>query len=234
MTEFATDFKSLARRMVEKVSFITLRQLRSEHERRVAEWYEQDPEESALVDFALDSTSVVLAVGAYRGDWVSEIFSRYVCTVHAFEPVPAFAKALRDRFERNPHVVVHPEGLAASSRTDEIFVQGNASSLSATAPRTRAAEALQVHLRAATDAIDAIGIETIDLLMVNIEGAEYEVLDQLLAEGYLARIHNLLIQFHDFIPQADERRRAIRYLLQQSHEETFCVPFVWEGWRARQ
>jgi FkbM family methyltransferase len=222
------SLRTTSRRIVEKLSYVATRSLRSEHERRVAEWFANDADESAKYEFDLPDDALVVAVGAYRGQWVSDIYARYLCTVHAYEPVPEFAEALDRRFARNPKIVIHPEGLAGTTRTEDISVQDDASSLFAGAYADRT---LAINLRSAREALDDLGSGPIDLMMVNIEGAEYELLDSLLGDGYTARIRNLLIQFHDFVPDAGARRNAIRDALRATHRETFCTPFVWEGWR---
>ena len=49
-------------------------------------------------------------------------------------------------------------------------------------------------------------------------------------------IHSIVdiqVQFHDFIPNAQERRRAIQEALSATHELTYQYEFVWENWRKK-
>ena len=78
-----------------------------------------------------------------------------------------------------------------------------------------------------------LGIGEIDLMKVNIEGAEFDLLDRLLETDWVPRIRNLSVQFHEWHPDAPRRRRAIRAALSQTHDEVWCYPWVWELWRAR-
>jgi hypothetical protein len=68
---------------------------------------------------------------------------------------------------------------------------------------------------------------------VNIEGGEYDLFDRLIDIGWLPRVRSVLVQFHEWHPQAYRRRRAIRRALRRSHDEAWNYPFVWELWRRR-
>jgi hypothetical protein len=67
-------------------------------------------------------------------------------------------------------------------------------------------------------------------LKLNIEGAEYDVLDRLATAGVLPRIRSLVIQFHRVVPESDRRRDMIQAKLAQTHHLVFDYPFVWERW----
>ncbi|MGH8977302.1 MAG: FkbM family methyltransferase, partial [Acidimicrobiia bacterium] len=73
----------------------------------------------------------------------------------------------------------------------------------------------------------------VDLCKVNIEGGEYDLFDRLIETVWLARIRILLIQFHEWHPNAYARRRAIRRAFSRTHDEVWDYPFVWEMWRRR-
>ena len=77
------------------------------------------------------------------------------------------------------------------------------------------------------------GIAHIDLMKINIEGAEYEVLQHLIDSGLIGRITNVQVQFHDCVPFARARRASIRRQLEHTHELTYDFSFVWENWRLK-
>ena len=87
-----------------------------------------------------------------------------------------------------------------------------------------------IQLRSVVDFINLNKIEQIELLKINIEGGEYEVLPALIESGLIDRIKNLQIQFHDFIPNAVQKRDAIRNDLSKTHKLTYDYYFVWENW----
>ena len=65
---------------------------------------------------------------------------------------------------------------------------------------------------------------------INIEGAEYVVLERILSAQVVSNIEILLIQFHNFESDSELRRANIRQKLMQSHEMVYCYDFVWEKW----
>ena len=76
-------------------------------------------------------------------------------------------------------------------------------------------------------------IEEIDLLQINIEGAEYDILDNWIDNKVINKIKTLQIQFHNFkeIPNYVERRENIRNnLLKLGFTEKFNYQWVWECW----
>src|SRR5262245_60685739 len=97
-------------------------------EKRVAEWQSLQGDKTLRLDYDLSSDAVVFDVGGYEGQWASDIYSRFNCRIHIFEPIPTYADQIRKRFQRNPQICVHPFGLAASTRRERMSVNGDASS----------------------------------------------------------------------------------------------------------
>ena len=52
------------------------------------------------------------------------------------------------------------------------------------------------NLKSISDFIIEKKIEQVDLLKLNVEGAEYEILDNLISNNLLGKVKTLLIQFH--------------------------------------
>ena len=71
-------------------------------------------------------------------------------------------------------------------------------------------------------------------LIVNIEGAEYELLEDLIRSNFISAIRMLQVQFHDFVDDAEPRMQAIQELLAGTHELTMQHRFVWENWKIQQ
>jgi hypothetical protein len=71
----------------------------------------------------------------------------------------------------------------------------------------------------------------IDLLEMNIEGAEFDVLPGLIETGAVAFVNNLLIQFHNNDNLHEIQRAQIRLALSETHREVFCYEWVWELWK---
>ena len=81
------------------------------------------------------------------------------------------------------------------------------------------------------DVIEVVGgSPVLDLVKVNIEGGEFELLDRMYEVGLLAKTRTVLVQFHEFGPDAYRARRRIRRHLSERHRETWGYPWVWERW----
>ncbi|OQY75999.1 MAG: hypothetical protein B6D44_00350, partial [Ignavibacteriales bacterium UTCHB2] len=78
--------------------------------------------------------------------------------------------------------------------------------------------------------IESEKIDYINLMKINIEGAEYDLLDRLIDSNSITRIENLQIQFHIFVENAKQRRELLREKLKKTHYLTYDYPFVWENW----
>jgi FkbM family methyltransferase len=185
-----------------------------------------------LLDFDLTEASTVFDLGGYEGDFASNMFCRYLSTVHVFEPVPAYCVQIRQRFVRNPRVHVHEVGLAGATR-DAVLYPAQAGT-SMFVDRMGAGDTVTIRLVRADDYIRELGVTGIDLMKINIEGGEYELLEHLLDTGWAERIRNVLVQFHEeVVPDAPERMRAIHERLARTHRATFQYEFVWENWELK-
>lgn len=191
-------------------------------------WVQARGDKTLRLDYELEPDSVVLDVGGFEGQWASDIYARYRCKIHVFEPVPEFADFIEKRFEKNPHITVHRYGLGARSRKQDISVEGDRSSVFKPGAGTT------VQLIDATAAFTELGLRSVDLIKINIEGGEYELLDHLSTQGLLRSIRHIQVQFHDFVPDAREEMQRTRKLLARTHEPMYQYPFVWEGWSIRE
>src|SRR5919205_223063 len=93
-------------------------------EAMVALWFEHQGDKTLRVDYDLGEGSLVFDLGGYEGQWASDIFSRYCCTVHVFEPVEGYAEKIERRFAKNRKIVVHRHGLASENEMMKINIEG--------------------------------------------------------------------------------------------------------------
>lgn len=156
-----------------------------------------------------DAVVVSGGVGDNVG-WDLAVIERFGCAVHAFDPTPRSLAwlAKRDLPERFRHRAV---GLAAKD--------GERAFAAPTSPRSvdyamvqapGSGDALPVR-RLATVA-EELGAARIDLLKLDVEGAEYEILADALAHG--PPIDQLLVEFHHGTGPwtLDDTVRAVRAL----------------------
>jgi len=202
---------------------------RTDFDRELARWNRSDGERTHRLDYDLDERSLVLDVGGYHGQWASDIYAMYQPTIHIVEPVKAFADGLRKRFARNPKITVHALGLAPAAGTAELYLDANQSSLYLNAGKgAETITLVQANTWFASQRIDAI-----DLLKIHTEGAEYDLIEHLIDTGWIGRIRDLQVQFHDYAPNALTRLAAIRERLSTTHALTYQYSMVFENWHRR-
>jgi FkbM family methyltransferase len=176
----------------------------------------------------LDSSSVILDLGGYQGDFAAELFSRYLSKIHVFEPYKPYAKDIATRFKSNPQIETYDYGLSNVDEVQLINIDGESSSIY----KNNTAQA-EIQLKNIVDALAKIKIENIDLIKINIEGSEYDLLDFIIESDLIQKIDNLQIQFHDFVPNAVERMREIQERLSITHYPTYQYDFIWENWKRK-
>lgn len=197
-------------------------------EKRVKPWFAADGDQLLMLEHNLTPESIVFDMGGYNGQWSSDIFAKYCCFVHVFEPVPQFAENIKRRFAGNKKIKVYPFGLAERSYSTKIALSQNGSSIF-----KEGALQVDIDLVRAVDFLSDNQIDHIDLMEINIEGGEYALLEHLIECGYITKIKNVQVQFHDFVPDAAQRMAEIHKNLEKTHFLTYQYPFVMENWQIK-
>ena len=188
-------------------------------------WLAANGDKVLRMEYLLSSHDVVFDVGGYEGQWASDIFSRYLCTVHVFEPIPQFAEGIRHRFRQNNNIVVHQCGLSGEDGELTFSVEGDASSSVVSGEQS-----INAKIVAFDSWCNANQIEVIGLMKINIEGGEYPLVEHLIQTGWIRKIRNLQVQFHEFFPEARNRMESICEQLALTHRPTYQFEFIWENW----
>ena len=195
-------------------------------EKRVVPWFRDEGDKTHRLQYDLNSSSLVFDLGGYEGQWASDIYSRYCCTIHIFEPVETYAHNIQKRFATNAQIQVHPFGLGSKNAEIRIGLGNDGSSVFKETDQIALGR-----LVGAKEFFDQHSIGEIELMKINIEGGEYELLEYLLDTGLATQIKNIQVQFHDFVPDAEARMKSIQERLSQTHILTYQYEFVWENWR---
>lgn len=197
-------------------------------EERVIPWFRDEGDKTLRVQYDLNESSVVFDLGGYEGQWSSDIFSRYCCSIHIFEPVEDFWVKIQSRFSRNKKIAIHRFGLSNETVRTRIYLGEDATSIFKVTPESR-----EISLVKASDFLEESGIRKIALMKINIEGGEYDLLEHLIDTGLVMNIRNIQVQFHDFVTDAEKRMNSIQAKLKRTHILTYQYPFVWENWNAK-
>jgi FkbM family methyltransferase len=190
-----------------------------------SQWEAVKGDETLRQQYPLGQDSIVFDVGGYKGQWASDMFARYLCRIYVFEPVASFSRQLAKRFAHNPGIRCFAFGLAAETRQQEICLLDDGSSII-----NGQGEKERIELVSINEFLQDQGIEEIDLLKINIEGAEYELLEAMIRTGSLAKVKYLQIQFHITGPDSADRLARMREALAATHRQDWCFDFIWEGW----
>jgi FkbM family methyltransferase len=170
--------------------------------------------------------SLIWDVGAYEGRWADVIRQLYPkAKLRMFEPVPAYAERLAASWLPGVGVSLSPYGLSDRVEFPLIKVAGDRSS-TYDIPQEGQGK-VEIELR---DVSKELGETRLDVMKINVEGAEYPILERLLSTGQISQVRTFLIQFHTFIPNFGERYLAIKKGMLNTHYLTWRQPFVWERW----
>ena len=136
----------------------------------------------------LDDVDVVVDVGSHIGTAILYFHERYPSArIHGFEPDPRSFATLRSNVEALPGVTIDPRAVTGSTGSATFFSSENslASSLVADAGARRP---LPVRTVSLDDLMDELGLDGIDLLKLDVEGAEYDVLSSTTRLGSIRAI----------------------------------------------
>ena len=178
----------------------------------------------AVCPVGLTADSLVYSLGIGEDiSWDRYLIERYGVTIHAFDPTPRSLAWLRAQ-PLPPRFHVHPWGVAdfdgeTPFRPPLKPHHVDYTIIARTATRQ---SAIQVPMLRLSTIMRRLGHEQIDLLKMDIEGAEYGVIADLLQSGIA--VPQLLIEFHHRFPEIhiDCTRRSIR-LLGEAGYQIFAI-----------
>ena len=190
-------------------------------------WYREKGDEKLRLDYKLNKDSIVFDIGGYIGDFSNSIYEKYKCKIYIFEPSPLFYKICVERFKNKEKIVCFNYGLSDSENE---FLLSNEKEASSISKKTKDTIGETVKIRKFSKVFQKLQINRIDLLKVNIEGSEYNLMPHIIEEKLIEKINNIQIQFHIFITEAKDKRKAIINSLRKTHKNDWCYYFVWENW----
>lgn len=179
-------------------------------------WQEQDLEHIRY-EYDLQPNDVVIDIGAYKGEWSTEIYSRYKCRIIAIEPTEYICDF------KNGTII----NMAAGTHKGKMLFGGRAYCSSIFEPGDHEYECFDIN-----------GVlelyPEIALVKINIEGAEYDLLSHVIGAGLHKRIKNIQVQFHQVagVPYGIWYKE-IEKKLSLTHTRNWHYPFCWENWQLK-
>jgi FkbM family methyltransferase len=186
------------------------------------EWRKLNGDYTYRINYALNENSIVVDLGSRHGNWCNLIRHKYNPKIYCFEVFPIFCNELKSQGYTT-------FCLAVSDKNEKVTlgISESEASLFFT-DSTFESESIE-----ATEIFNLIGEKSIDLMKINVEGAEYPILKNLINSGSISNIKNIQVQFHLFDGQENSDYGYISEQLIKTHELTWRFPFVWENWKLK-
>jgi FkbM family methyltransferase len=149
----------------------------------------------------LGPTSVVYSLGiGLDASFDLSAIEAYRAQVFAFDPTPQSIRWVEGQ-AWPPEFHFQPYGIAEYTGVAAFYPPENPEHVSHSLleRRATAASAIEVEVRRLPDVANQLGHRVIDVLKMDIEGAEYGVLEDVTGAAGLA-IRQILVEFHHFLP----------------------------------
>lgn len=148
--------------------------------------------------FDLPLNATIVVVGAYKGramDLLAHMFPQYAKIV-GYEPQIWAAEEAGQRVGSRRAMWIHAVGLGAETNFHVPMGEWHtdAASFVHTGPGTR--EQGEGIIMEADAGLQMADLDHIDLMVMNIEGGEYDLIPQLRKTGWIQRIDRLAVQWH--------------------------------------
>ena len=112
-------------RVKEKILRLRNKFFPTEHQKEVKKWFKAGGDEKYRYEYPINSNSLVMDFGGYKGQWASDIYSRYNCRILVFEPIKSFATNISERFKHNSKIEVFCFALGQNRRQELIALNDN-------------------------------------------------------------------------------------------------------------
>jgi len=174
---------------------------------------------------SLGPDSVIVDVGLGEDiSFSTSLIDRYQCSIHGFDPTP---RAI-DYVEKlaYPNFLLYKFGVASRSGPALFYLPHNELHVSGSLTRSNhtGLHEIEVNLVTLDDVTTFVGSERIDLLKLDIEGAEYELLMDERFDRHSPRIGILCIEFHHRWP--NHGAKATERVVKRLHELGFICIWV--------
>lgn len=164
----------------------------------------------------LTSRSVVIDAGAHRGEFSAEIITRFGCQCHLIEANPILAEKL----DVPGAASITNAALGSLDGRAKFHLCENLESGSLSGSGSDCVTTVEVETLSLARFMERIGAEKIDLLKLDIEGAEFDLIDST-QESVLRRVSQITVEFHDF-----QERFAGRGLFEKAHARLRALGFI--------
>lgn len=181
----------------------------------------------ASIDWTeINQESVVVEIGGYKGRWAKLMADLYHPKLYVFEPQP-WAFAICNEVLAGTGARVYDVALGTRS---EFVTLGDYGRDGASLLKTDHNDKINVGIIDTKKAFDELGLDAIDLCLINIEGYEYTLIPYMAECGLLRRIKIIMVQFHTFAANSVQHQATIA-LLNTDHDLLWNYGAMLSAWR---
>lgn len=180
----------------------------------------------------IDTDSVVVDIGGYEGNFSKTISLVFNPHIFIIEPANEFYNNLKKMFSNYYKIKVCNYAIGSSRREEILYACDDKSSFFQEWAEMEDEDYFEmVSVFTLSDFMKCNSINKIDLLKINVEGAEYEIIKQILDEKYTDKINNFLIQFHNIDNNSKIKYTQLITRLSDTHKLIWNKGlWVWEYW----
>jgi len=183
------------------------------------QWRAENGDNTYRINYNLNNESVVIDLGARHGNWSDLIKQKYNPKIYCFEVVPEFCNQLKNKG-------YNTFCFAVSNKKEKIKLGVFESEASIFYTESD----FECDSISASEIFNIIENNHIDLMKINVEGAEYKILNELIDNKNIDKVDNIQVQFHLFDNSENDEYKKLSEKLSKTHEISWRFPFVWENW----
>ena len=169
---------------------------------------------------------IVIDIGTYKGEYADLITKRFNCNVFCYEPDTQLYKELLIKFGVFPKVTLNNIAIGEAG-TRKLYLSKNR--LANSFYREWAKSMLFIEVNTVPLSSIMRNFPKVDILKLNCEGAEYEILDDLIKNDMLGWFGEILIQFHK--TENKKRKWDLETKLEESFDKVYDYKI--QLWRKR-
>jgi FkbM family methyltransferase len=188
-------------------------------------WILHNGDVDLLLNHNINEESIFFELGGFDGTYSSQILEKYSPISYIFEPSKKYYNLLKNNLKGEKIVIIN-KGLSDFEGDTYLVNTGDESFITSEHHK----ESQKIEVIKISEYISANNIPKIDLLNMNVEGSEYEILEDLISSGKINDIYHLQIQFHKNRKNFRKLRKNIQRKLSNTHRQVWNYDFIWEKW----
>lgn len=168
----------------------------------------------------LNKDSVVIDGGGFNGEFTDEILKKTFHKIYIYEPDTNFYNDLLKKYKFEKKVEILNLALFNKEQTINLSKNSNASSIMENSEDGTEVKAVDISK-------EFKKYKDIDLLKLNIEGAEYDVISRLIETQEINKVKYLLVQFHKEHDLDGLKFQKINLEILKNYNIVFNYKYVW-------